>query len=72
MTSTVSLTLFMTPKCHRDLRGRHDLLFDPKGVGYVCGQLDLVYDLKRPVTLEVVVTYFMTPKVTVTFMVGLA
>ena len=31
----------MTPKGHRVIRGRHDLLYDPKGHG------DQVYDLKR-------------------------
>ena len=61
----------MTPKGHRIIRGRRDLLYDPKGHGDLCGRFDLVYDLKVTGSLEVAVTYFMTPKVTVTFVVGL-
>ena len=62
----------MTPKGHRVIRGRRDLLYDPKGHDDLCGWFDLVYDLKRSRgSLEVAVTYFMTPKVTVTFVVGL-
>ena len=46
---------------------RRDLLYDPKGHGDPCGPIDLVYHPKRSRgSLEVVVTYFMTPKVTVT------
>ena len=37
----------MTPKCHGVIRGRRDLLYDPKGQGELCDQFDLVYDLKR-------------------------
>ena len=37
-----------------------DLLYDPKGHGDLCGRFDVV-----------AVTYFMTPKVTVTFVVSL-
>ena len=61
----------MTPKGHRVIRGRRDLLYDPKGHGNLCGRFDLVYDPKGHRSLEVAVTYFMTPKVTVTFVVGL-
>ena len=73
----------MTPKGHGVIRGRRDLLYDPKGHRDLCGRFDLVYDLKTVVwvgvecyalvtgSLEVAVTYFMTPKVTVTFVVGL-
>ena len=62
----------MTPKGHRVIRGRRDLLYDPKGHGDLCGRFDLVYDLKRSRgSLEVAVTYIMTSKVTVTFVVGL-
>ena len=62
----------MTPKGHRVIRGRRDLLYDPKGHGDLCGRFDLVYDLKRSRgQVEVAVTYFMTPKVTVTFVAGL-
>ena len=62
----------MTPKGHGVIRGHCDLLYDPKGHGDLCGRFDLVYDPKRSRgSLEVVVTYFMTPKVTVTFVVGL-
>ena len=62
----------MTQKGHRVIRGRRDLLYDPKGHGDLCGRFDLVYDPKKVTgSLEVAVTYFMTPKVTVTFVVGL-
>ena len=29
------------------MRGRRDLLYDPKGHGDLCGQFDLAYDPKR-------------------------
>ena len=62
----------MTLKGNGVIRGRHDLLYDPKGHGDLCGRFDLIYDLKKVTrSLEVAVTYFMTPKVTVTFVVGL-
>ena len=61
----------MTRKGHRVIRGRHDLLYDPEGHGDLCGRFDLVYDPNRSRSLEVAVTYFMTQKVTVTFVVGL-
>ena len=62
----------MTPKGHRVIRGLRDLLYDPKGHGDLCGQFDLVNDhFKVKGSLEVAVTYFMTPKVTVTFVVDL-
>ena len=62
----------MTPKGHRVIRGRRDLLYDPKVHGVLCGRFDLVYDpLKVKGSLEVAVTYFTTPKVTVTFVVNL-
>ena len=62
----------MTLKGNGVIRGRRDLLYDPKGHGDLCGRLDLVYDPKKVTgSLEVTVTYFMTPKVTVTFVVGL-
>ena len=58
----------MTPKGHRVIRGRRDLLYDPKGHGDLCGRFDLVYDPKEVTgSLEVAVTYFMTPKVNLTF-----
>ena len=47
VTFVVSLSKFMTPKCHMVIRGRRDLLYDPKGHGDLCGQFDLVYDPKR-------------------------
>ena len=53
----------MTPKGYRVIRGHHDLLYDPKGHGDLCGRFDPVYDLKEVMgSLEVAVTYFMTPK----------
>ena len=48
-----------------------DLLYDPKGHGDLCSRFDLVYDPKGHGSLEVAVTYFMTRKITVTFVVGL-
>ena len=53
------------------MKGRRDLLYDPKGHGDLCGRFYLVYDPKRSRSLEVAMTYIMTPKVTVTFVVGL-
>ena len=47
VTFVVGLTLFMTPKGHIVIRGRHDPLYDPKGHGDLCGRFDLVYDPKR-------------------------
>ena len=62
----------MTPKGHGVIRGRRDLLYDPEGHDDLCGRYDLVYDPKKVTgSLEVTVTYFMTPKVTVTFVAGL-
>ena len=62
----------MTPIGHGVIRGRRDLLYDPKGHGDLCGRFDLVYGPQKVTgSLEVAVTYFMTPKVTVTFVVGL-
>ena len=29
------------------MRGRRDLLYDPKGHGDLCGRFDLFYDLER-------------------------
>ena len=59
----------MTLKGNGVIRGRHDLLYDPKGHCDLCGRFDLVYDPKR--SQEVAETYFMTPKVTVNFVVDL-
>ena len=61
----------MTLKGNGVISCRHDLLYDPKGHGDLCGRFDLVYDPKRSRSLEVAVTYFMTPKVTITFVVDL-
>ena len=62
----------MTPKGQGVIRGRRDLLYDPKGHGDLCGRFDLVYEPQKVTgSLEVAVTYFMTPKVTVTFVVDL-
>ena len=48
-----NMTLFMTPKGHRVIRGRSDLLYDPKGHGdpkknhgVIRGRRDLLYDPK--------------------------
>ena len=62
----------MTLKGHGVIRGRRDLLYDSKGYGDLCGQFDpSLRPFKVKGSLEVTVTYFMTPKVTVTFVVGL-
>ena len=62
----------MTSKGHGVIRGRRDLLYDPKGHGDLRGRFDLVYDPQKVTgSLEVAVTYFMTPKVTMTFVVGM-
>ena len=47
VTFVVGLTSFMTLKGHGVIRGRRDLLYDPKGHADLCGQFDLVYDPKR-------------------------
>ena len=62
----------MTPKGHGFIKGRSDVLYFPKGHDDLCGQFDLVYDPKTVTgSLEVAETYFMTPKVTVIFVVSL-
>ena len=62
----------MTLKGQGVIRGRRHLLYDPKGHGDLCGRFGLVYDPKKVTgSLEVTVTYIITPKVTVTFVVGL-
>ena len=71
VTFVVGLTYFMTQKRHGVVRGRHDLLYDPKGKGDLCGRFDLLWPQKVTGSLEVAVTYFMTPKVMVTFVVSL-
>ena len=63
----------MTPKCNRVIRCRRDLLYDLKSHGDLCGRFDLVYDPKKVTrSLEVALTYFMTPEFKVTFVVFLA
>ena len=47
VTFVVGLTYFMTTKGHGVIRGRRDLLHDPKGHGDLCRRFDLVYDHKR-------------------------
>ena len=47
VTLVVGLTYFMTPKGHRVIRGRRELLYHLKGYGDVCGRFDLLYDPKR-------------------------
>ena len=68
VTFVVGLTKFMTPKGHGVIKGRRDLLHDPKG------QLDLwpwpwprLWPQKVTGSSEVAMTYFMTPKVNLTF-----
>ena len=55
----------MTPKGQGVRRGHRDLLYDPKGHCVLCSRFDLVDDPKR--SLEVALTYLMTPKVNFTF-----
>ena len=47
MTFVVGLTLFLTLKGNGVIRGRRDILYDPKGHRDLCGRIDLVYDPKR-------------------------
>ena len=62
----------MTPKSHGVITGRRDLFYDPKGHSDLCGRSDQVFYPKMVMgSLEVNVTYFLTQKVTVTFVVGL-
>ena len=62
----------MTSKSHRAIGGHRDLLYYLKGHGHLCDRLDLVFDPKKVMrSLEVAVTYFMAPKFTMTFVVGL-
>ena len=46
VTFVIGLTKYMTLKRHGVIRGRRDLLYDPKGLGDFCGQFDLVMTLK--------------------------
>ena len=46
VTFVVALTQFMTPKGQEVIRGRRDLLYDPKGDGDLCGRFDLVMTQK--------------------------
>ena len=61
----------MTPIDHRVIRAHRDLLYDPKGHGDLSGWIYLsIWPQKVKWSREVTVTYFMTPEVTVTFVVG--
>ena len=67
------VTYILTPKCLRVIRDRRDLLYDPKSHGDLCGRFDPVYHPQKVTeSLEIAVTYIMTPKFTVAFVVGLA
>ena len=60
----------MTPKGHRVSRDHCGLLYDPKGNDDLCGRFDPGHDPQKVTgSLEVAVTYFMTPKVTAIFVV---
>ena len=63
----------MTPKGHGVIRGRRDLLYGiPKvTVTFVVGLTKFMTPEKVTGSLEVTVSYFMTPKVTGTFVVDL-
>ena len=73
MTPKVTVTiccqfdLVYDPKRSSVIRGRHDLLYYLKGHGDDCSR----FDQKVTGPLEFALTYFMTPKVTVTFVVSL-
>ena len=67
----VNMKYIITPKGQRVIRGRRDILNDSNGHGDLCGCFDIVFDPIGHGSLEVAVTYFMTPKVTVTFVFGL-
>ena len=58
------------PEGHNDIYLCIDLLYDLKGHYELYGWFDLVYIPK--VSSEVAVTYYITPKVTMTLVVGLA
>ena len=65
----------MTTKSHGVIRSRLDLLYDPKVPGDLCGRFDLFNEPKghrvNRGRLELLYDHFMTPKATVTFVVGL-
>ena len=42
----VAVIYFMTSKGHVVIRGRRDLIHDPKGHGDCCGSIDPFYDPK--------------------------
>ena len=67
-----NMTKFMTQKGHWVIRGHCDLLYDPKGHGnHLLSVRPGSWPQDVTGSLEVIVTNFMTPKVTVTFVVGL-
>ena len=61
----------MTPKGHGVIRGHSDLLYDQKVTVTFVVVWPSLWLQKVMGSLKVAVTYFMTPKVTVTFVVGL-
>ena len=61
----------MTPKGQGVIRGRCNLLYDPKVTVTFVVALTKVMTQTVIRSLEIAVTYFMTPKITVTFEVGL-
>ena len=62
----------MTQKGHRIIRGHCDLFYDPNGHGdHLLSVWPSLWSQKVKGSLEVAVTYIMTPKVTVTFVVDL-
>ena len=61
----------MTPKGQGVIRGRRDLLYDPKDHGDLCGRFDLAMTPKGRRVIRGRRDLLMTPKVTVTFVVGL-
>ena len=61
----------MTQKGHGVIRGSRDLLYDPKGLWPLLSVWPSLWPQKVKGSWKVIVTYFMTPEVTVTFVVGL-
>ena len=58
----------MTPKGQRVFKGNCDLLYDPKGHGdHLLSVWPSLWPKNVTGSLKVAVTYFMTPKVTVTY-----
>ena len=71
MTFVVGMTSFMTPKGHRVIRVRRDLLYDPKGHDDLYGRFDLVYDPKGNRVIRSCLDLLYDPKRHGDFLIGL-